>query len=227
MRTRLGHAPLALALALALATVVIVVLAVVAIVSVSGTHGPTRTTTSVSSSTSTAGQESGFDGAALPGGVSARGFTLSDQYGHQVSLSDYRGRVVVLTFLYSRCGGACVLIAQQIRGALNELEEEHARAPAVLIVSADPAADSRARVRGFLAEVSLTGRVEYLTGPLRELREIWAAYRIKPASVGAREFDEYASVLLLDRSGRERVLFQSENLTPEFLSHDIGKLNGP
>jgi len=144
-----------------------------------------------------------------------------------VSLSDYGGRVVVLTFLYSTCGGACVLIAEQIRGALNELEEAHARAPAVLIVSADPAADSPARVRAFLTEVSLTGRVEYLTGSLARLRQIWTAYRIKPASAGAREFDEYASVLLLDPSGRERVLFQSENLTPESLSHDIGKLDGP
>jgi protein SCO1 len=229
MRTRLRQspAPLALALVLAGTAVVIAVLALVAVLLVSGTHSSTTTTTTSASSTSTAGPESGFDGAALPGVVSAPGFTLSDQYGREVSLSDYRGRVVVLTFLYSTCGGACVLIAQQIRGALNELEEEHARAPAVLIVSADPAADSPARVRGFLADVSLTRRVEYLTGPLRRLRSIWAAYRIKPASVGAREFDEYASVLLLDRSGRERVLFQSENLTPEFLSHDVGKLNGP
>jgi cytochrome oxidase Cu insertion factor (SCO1/SenC/PrrC family) len=200
------------------------VLAAVAIVSVSGTHSSKTTS---ASSTSTAGPESGFDGAALPGGVSAPGFTLSDQYGREVSLSDYRGRVVVLTFLYSTCGGPCVLIAEQIRGALNELEEEHARPPAVLIVSADPAADSPARVHEFLAEVSLTGRVEYLTGSLRRLRSIWTAYRIKPASVGAHEFDEYASVLLVDPSGRERVLFQSENLTPEFLSHDVGKLDGP
>lgn len=227
MRTRLGQAPLALALALAGATVVIVVAALVAVLSTTGTHSSTATSTSSSSSTSTSGPESGFDGAALPGVVSAPGFTLSDQDGRLVSLSDYRGRVVVLAFLYSTCGGPCVLIAQQIRGALNELEEQHARAPAVLIVSADPAADSPARVRDFLAEVSLTGRVEYLTGPLSRLRSIWAAYRIKPASVGASEFDEYASVLLVDPSGRERVLFQSENLTPEFLSHDIGKLNGP
>jgi hypothetical protein len=31
-------------------------------------------------------------------------------------------------------------------------------------------------------------------------------------------------VLLLDRAGRERVLFGIEQLTPESLAHDIGKL---
>ena len=54
----------------------------------------------------------------------------------------------MLAFLYSDCGAACMLIAQQIRGALDEL-----RAPAcrVLIVSADPAADTPAACARFLA----------------------------------------------------------------------------
>ena len=63
---------------------------------------------------------SGFDGAALPA-IVAHDFTLTDQYGHLVSLSDYRGQVVVLAFLYSTCGPTCIVIAQQIRGALDEL----------------------------------------------------------------------------------------------------------
>ncbi|MGO9319625.1 MAG: SCO family protein [Solirubrobacteraceae bacterium] len=172
------------------------------------------------------GTESGFDGAPFPEGVSAPAFTLTDQYGRRVSLRDYRGQVVLLTFLYSTCGDTCVVIAQQIRGALDELDEEHAHPPAVLIVSADPAADSPAHVRSFLAEVSLTGRVQYLTGSPAQLRSIWRAYGIKPASAGAQRFDEYASVLLLDPSGGKRVLFESEELTPEGLSHDVGKLDG-
>jgi protein SCO1 len=141
-----------------------------------------------------------------------------------VSLTNYRGRVVVLTFLYTTCGDTCVVIAQQIRGALDELAEEHARQPAVLIVSADPAADTPASVARFLAQVSLAGRVQYLTGPLSRLRRIWRAYHVRPASSGRATFDEYASVLLVDALGRERVLFQSEQLTPEGISHDVGRL---
>jgi protein SCO1 len=188
-----------------------------------------RGTTGTSSSTSLspsalAGPAPEFDGARLPGNVRARGFTLRDQDGRTVSLSDYRGRVVVLAFVYTTCGGECVLIAQQIRGALDELAGERKRAPAVLFVSADPAADTRARVRRFLGEVSLTGRAEYLTGRLSRLRAIWRAYHVRGASAGGAAFDEYASVLLLDGSGEERVLFQSEQLTPEAIAHDVAKL---
>jgi protein SCO1/2 len=140
------------------------------------------------------GPDSGFDGAPFPAGIAAPDFTLRDEEGGRVSLGEYRGRVVMLTFLYSTCGDTCIVIAQQIRGALDELESEHARLPVVLVVSADPAADTPAHV--------------------------------KPASAGARVFDEYAPVLLIDRSGLERVLFETEELTPEALSHDVGKLDG-
>jgi protein SCO1 len=208
--------------ALASAAALAAALAVVAIAA----HSSGSSSSTPSAKPAHATNASGFDGAALPGDVRAPGFTLTDQHGRSVSLSDYRGQVVVLTFLYSRCGATCILIAQQIRGALDELDEDGARAPAVLVVSADPRADTRASVARFLAEVSLTGRVEYLTGPPTSLERVWRSYGVTPASASAASFDRFASILLLDARGRERVLFESEVLTPEALSHDIGKLDG-
>ncbi len=177
-------------------------------------HGPAAGSTAESLQTDT-----GFDGAALPG-VSAPGFTLTDQHGRAVSLSDFRGRVIVLSFLYSRCGATCILIAQQIRGALDDLP----RPVPVVIVSADAAADTPASVARFLAETSLSGRVEYLTGSPAQLRAVWRAYRVTPASTSRATFDRFAFLLLLDGRGRERVLIEPEVLTPESLAHDIGKL---
>jgi len=202
----------------------IATLALAAAVSGCGGGNANPSSSSSSQSASSLENESGFDGAALPGTVLAPDFTLRDQSGRSVSLREYRGRVVVLTFLYSTCGDTCTLFAQQIRGALEELEEEHAPRPAVLIVSADPAADTPAHVARFLAAASLTGRAEYLTGSLRQLQPIWRAYHVHAASAGRATFDEYASVLLIDGRGRERVLFQSEDLTLEGIRHDIAKL---
>ncbi len=173
-----------------------------------------------SSSVLTPSSGEGFDGAAIPVGRQAPELTLTDQYGHRVGLGALRGKVTVLSFLYSSCGAPCVVIAQQIRGALDELPE----AVPVLIVSADPRADTPANVARFLAQVSLTGRVHYLSGSPAQLQAIWRAYKVVPASAGSRAFAEYASVLLIDGRGNERVLFQSEQLTPEALSHDIRKL---
>jgi protein SCO1 len=171
---------------------------------------------------SPAGASSGFDGALLPGGVGAPDFTLTDQSGRRVSLSQYRGRVTILTFLSPACQPTCPLIAQQIRGALDEL----GRPIPTLIVSTDPAADTPAAVRRFLGEAALQGRVEYLTGTLSELRPVWRAYGIVPSLLGEADSPHAASVLLIDRSGQKRDLFQVEELTPEGLAHDVRKLDG-
>jgi protein SCO1/2 len=145
---------------------------------------------------------------------------LTDQRGRRVALSDYRGQVVILAFLSASASGASPLIAQQIRGALDDL----GRLVPALAVSADPAADTPARVRRFLAEASLAGRLRYLTGSLAQLRSVWHAYRVVPISAGRGKFDRSAIVLLIDPLGRKRVLFGVEQLTPEGLAHDVRQL---
>ena len=147
----------------------------------------------------------------------ARGFTLTGQSGEPISLQRFRGQVVLLAFLDSTCGPSCILIAQQIRGALDELS----RPVAALIVSVDPSADTQARVSRFLAQMSLSGRVHYLTGPLSELRPLWRAYRAPPAGAGTAVLDTSAVAVLIDARGFERVVFPLEQLTPESLAHDI------
>ena len=69
----------------------------------------------------------GFDGAALPARQAAPAFALTDQYGRRSRSPPCAGSLVVLAFLYSRCGAPCVLIAQQIRGALDELGASRCR----------------------------------------------------------------------------------------------------
>ncbi|HTZ64397.1 MAG TPA: SCO family protein [Solirubrobacteraceae bacterium] len=164
----------------------------------------------------------GFDGAALPASLAVHDFALADQHGGTVSLGSLHGQVAVLAFLYSSCGATCVVIADQIRGALEELPGP----VPVVFISADPAADTRTRIEGFLAQVGLSGRVEYLTGSQAQLAPVWRAYKVVPASAGRSAFDRYASVMLLDRSGHERVVYGLEQLTPEALAHDIRKLQG-
>jgi protein SCO1 len=206
---------------LAVATVLVLAFALVVLLDRRATPSTagTSTTGTGASIAENAPSSSGFDGALLPGS-SARDFTLTDQRHRRISLSRYRGQVTILTFLSSACRPTCPLIAQQIRGALDELP----RPIPTLVVSADPAADTPASVGRFLAEAALSGRVEYLTGTRTELQPIWRAYDIAPAQLGDANSPHAASVLLIDRAGQKRDLFQVEQLTPEALAHDIRKL---
>ena len=180
----------------------------------SGHHGHPA---SSGSATPAVDSASGFAGAALPPGPRPPAVTLSDQAGRRVSFSAPHGRVSILTFLYTRCGAACTVIAQQIRGALDDL----GGAVPVLIVSADPAADTPASVRAFLSRVGLRSRVRYLTGSRAQLAAAWRAFHVAPPSGGRAAFARSAPVYVLDRAGRPRVIFQLEQLTPEGLAHDV------
>ncbi|HEX4436353.1 MAG TPA: SCO family protein [Solirubrobacteraceae bacterium] len=209
-------------------SVLVLIALVVALVATKGssTEKPASSTVAPAVATTTettVAAQGGFDGAALPGSHPAPDFSLDDQYGRHLSLASLRGAPVLLAFLYSGCGAPCVLIAQQIRGALDELGSHPIP---VVIVSADPAGDTPVAVRRFLAEVSLSGRVYYLTGSDAQLHRIWSAYDVHPAAAGRATFAKYATVRLLDSRGRERVVYGSEQLTPDALAHDAAKLAG-
>ena len=88
----------------------------------------------------------GFDGALRPPGIPPQDFALRDQDGKVARLADDRGRVVVLTFLYSTCQDTCPITAQQIRGALDQLGHD----VPTLAVSVDPANDTPAHAKRFL-----------------------------------------------------------------------------
>ena len=103
---------------------------------------------------------SAFAGAIRPPGARAPDFRLRDQDGKPVAMADYRGRTVVMTFVYSTCKDTCPAQVQSIRGALDKLGHD----VPVLAVSVDPKQDTRARAKAFLLEQHVTGRVRYVLG---------------------------------------------------------------
>src|SRR3954452_22084096 len=158
-----------------------------------------------------------FEGALSPPGIAVRDFALADQDGRRVALRDLRGRVVVLTFLYTTCKDTCPITAEQIENAMDRLGHD----VPVLAISVDPAHDTPALAKRFLVARRLTGRMSFLLGTRRELAPIWKAYAIQPQGKG---FEHSAYVLLLDRTGRQRVSWPISRLTPEGLAHDLRRL---
>jgi protein SCO1/2 len=158
----------------------------------------------------------GFAGSLRPT-IPPRDFVLRDQDGKRVALSDLRGQVTILTFLYSTCQDTCPVTATTIRGALDDLGHD---VPA-LAVSVDPANDTPASASRFLEQRSLTRRMRFLLGDRAALAPVWKAYGIRPQGNG---FDHSAYVLLIDRDGRQRVSFPVAQLTSEGLVHDIRRL---
>jgi protein SCO1/2 len=160
---------------------------------------------------------SAFAGALRPPDARAPDFRLRDQDGKPVSMADYRGETVVMTFVYSTCKDTCPGQVQSIRGALDKL----GRDVPVLAVSVDPRNDTRENARKFLLEQHVTGRVRFVLGSERELAPVWRGYGIAPQR---GDLDHSAYVVVVDGSGRQRIGFPHSELTPEGLASDLRRL---
>src|SRR6476661_9141936 len=80
----------------------------------------------------------GVDPGTLIPGRPAPGFTLTDQFGQHVSLSQFRGKAVVLTFVDSECTTVCPLGTASLTGAVSLLGPAAARRIQILGIDANP-----------------------------------------------------------------------------------------
>ena len=152
----------------------------------------------------------------MPPGVHAPEFTLTDQNGKPVSMAEYRGKPVVVTYLYSHCKETCPIQAQMIRGALDDLGHD---VPA-LGVSVDPFRDTRReRARVPASKAASTGRMRFVLGKRRQLQPVWRGFAIQPQLADAEH-------QALHHARRPQGLpargaLPSIRHTPEDLAHDI------
>ena len=167
----------------------------------------------------------GFAGAVSPPNLRAPGFRLTSQDGEPVDLAADRGKVTVVTFLYTTCEDTCPIAASQILGALDDLGPAKADVPAIA-VSVDPANDTPELARRFLLGRRLTGQMDFALGTRAQLQPVWTAYGIRPQGKDPEspEYEHSARVVLVDKRGLERVAFPLSELTPAALAHDIRKL---
>lgn len=165
-----------------------------------------------------------FDGPAIKGPRRPPDFALVDQNGQRVELYALEGKVVLLTFLYTRCIDVCPLTAARLNGALRLLGRARSRVR-VLAVSVDPKGDTPSSVRAFVRGHGLLAQFHYLTGTRRTLAPIWRAYGVQSTAQAGGHVDHTLYTLLLDRAGRGRVLYDSTASSPS-IAHDVRLLLG-
>lgn len=109
------------------------------------------------------------------GGKPAPLFALHDQDGRLVSLRAARGRIVLVTFLNSRCRSECPLEGR----VLAELQQRLRGVPATVdVVSVNPWADNRASARAFARKAHWQGDWHWLLGGKATLSPVWRAYDV-------------------------------------------------
>ena len=185
-----------------------------------------------------------FNGTLLDPPDQATNFSLTDQTGRPYRLSEAKGKVVVLTFLYT------------------DLLGDDAAQVDLVAITTDPARDTQPTLADYSRTLGLYDRWHFLYGPTDALRPIWKAYAVAaekdthaqeietphplpPATVealglgrglaaadvaaaqkaigqfgGGYHVTHSTPIWLIDPQGRVRVLLR-QSASPEEIAHDV------
>src|SRR5579859_6135871 len=164
-------------------------------------------------------EDSGLQGTDLDSTL-APDFRLKDQFGKQVSLSQFKGQPTVVTFLYTHCPDVCPLVADKLHTVVQSLVKD---APhiAILAVSMDPKGDTVSAALNFSRVHKLVNSWHFLVGTYNQLAPVWSNYTVDAQSAtNSGTVTHSTFIYVIDKEGRERVLLDND-FTPAQLTSDL------
>jgi cytochrome oxidase Cu insertion factor (SCO1/SenC/PrrC family) len=138
-------------------------------------------------------------------GIPAPDFTLTNQFGEKISLSAFRGKVIILAFTDSECTTVCPLTTESMLAAKQLLGRAGSQVQ-LIGVDANPAATAVADVMSYSRSHWMVNQWDFLTGSRAQLASVWKAYDIYVA-IEKGQVDHTPAVYIIDARGREQKLY--------------------
>jgi cytochrome oxidase Cu insertion factor (SCO1/SenC/PrrC family) len=142
----------------------------------------------------------------------APGFSLRNENGGPISLRQFRGRPVIVTFIDPLCRNLCPLEAKVLGRVVAQLPA--AQRPAILAVSTNQWADARKNLLLDKSKWSLPSDWHWAVGSPAALARVWKAYAIgvsvatkRIAGIKVRRITHTEAAYLVDPSGYQRALY--------------------
>jgi cytochrome oxidase Cu insertion factor (SCO1/SenC/PrrC family) len=156
------------------------------------------------------------------GAKRAPDFRLRDQAGRTMTLGSQRGRVILLTFLDSRCKTECPIQGRLLASVQRRIGRVRAE---LVVVTVNPWADTAPSARAFAAKSRWSGSWHWLLGPPAQLKPIWAQY-----AVGVRrtpsDVNHTAVLYVIDPHGFQRAAYLVP-FSPGDVAADVRGLAAP
>jgi protein SCO1/2 len=195
---------------------VVVVAGVVALLTIWGSRASSRAGSQL------AGRSEFHSDGVLSPARPAPPLALDNYLGQRVDIASYRGKAVLVTFLYSHCPDVCPLIAANLRVAQSLMGPALAAKAQVIAVSVDPRGDTPKAVAAFVAAHAMTGRMQYLIGSAGQLARVWSAWGVGSEQDAQQPqlVNHSGLVYGITGSGKEATIYAA-NFRPADIAHDV------
>jgi protein SCO1/2 len=152
---------------------------------------------------------------------SAPALALTNYDGVPVSLEQFRGKAVLVTFVYTHCPNVCSAIVANL-GAAERLLGAEASQLQIIAVTTDPTGDTPASVQSFLTARGMNGKMLYLLGSPAAVKIAWLAWQIaaSPDTQDPAVIDHTAAVFGVSASGKVVTIYPSD-VRPSDIVHDV------
>ncbi len=152
-------------------------------------------------------------------------FTLTTQDGGTLKLSDLKGDVCLVSFVFTTCNGTCPATTHrmgQVQAALKQRGLAKGGRVRLLSITLDPARDTPGVLRKYMDLYDLEpANWTFLTGDKGRVNKVIAAWGMwaKPAANG--QLDHPSRVFLVDKKGRIREIYNLSFFKAAWVMDDV------
>ena len=157
----------------------------------------------------------------------APSFALTNVDGSRVTAARLRGSVLLLTFMYTHCSGACPLVTERIKKLADRLQDEHVLGQNVKLVSIsfDPARDTPRWLKTYSEAVGVNSNTwMFLSGTPDETALLLKRYDFEARRQPTGDYDHVSRVYLIDTAGRIRQIYSLPFLDEGLVLQDVKSL---
>lgn len=154
-------------------------------------------------------------------------FALRDPGGNLVRLSELRGKVVVVAFIYTSCTTVCPILGQQMARVQKQVANDKLLRGRVMLLSVtvDPSRDSATVLAGYASKLGANPVAwKFLRESPEAMTPVLAAYREWTRAVPGGDLDHPARVYLIDGDGQIREIYSLAFFDPRQALIDIRAL---
>jgi protein SCO1 len=158
----------------------------------------------------------------LPKISPAPDFALVSQDGALVKLADFRGKVVAVTFIFTKCTNTCPVLTPMMSFVQDRLGADFGSKIAFVSITVDPERDSPQVLReyGEAFGANFVGW-SFLTGSPSDIREVTRRYGVFAAKADHGNVDHTFLTSIIDPRGILRVQYLGVRFDPEEFRLDL------
>jgi len=153
-------------------------------------------------------------------------FTLTDQDGSKVSLSDFKDKLVLIFFGYTHCPDICPMTMSVMNNVVDQLGDQ-AEQVQVIFVTIDPERDTQEKLKSYVPYynenfIGLTGTPEEIDKVADDYNIFYSKEEVESAS--GYLMGHNSSVLLITPDGEIFLRYTQNRMDPVSIAGDIKRI---